>query len=250
MENSPGRLILFVAHGSGLVGEDRRWREELLSVLRHHDAENRFEMAFVKGCPSLDDVLETCGPGEIVILPLCLSEGFFCRKIIPEAVARSIEGKEMTVTYLPSLASRPKRLLHLLAMQASSLVHEGSRGKTHLLLVSHGSEWNDRSDELFHELEGAIPGFRSYSHAYLKLPPSLEDVVREMPEGDVLVLPYFLSRGHHTLDDIPASFGMAGSVFGTSQAGGRLIHYAEPLGMHPAVADIIGDIVEGVSEEG
>lgn len=84
------------------------------------------------------------------------------------------------------------------------------RSKRALILIGHGSKlkgFERPMEKVARDLRGSAK-FDSVLCAYLEItPPSIEDAVAQVVKGgatDVSLLPYFLLKGRHTQEDIPA----------------------------------------------
>lgn len=109
-----------------------------------------------------------------------------------------------------------------------------------LVLVAHGVA--DQTSSLAavrkHAAELRRRGvFREIVEAFWKAEPTLDTVWQRVTAGRVFVVPMFMSAGHITGEVIPAALGLAGG--GSAQeVGGRMVHYCEPVGTHPAMAEV------------
>lgn len=92
-----------------------------------------------------------------------------------------------------------------------------NKGGTVLLVVAHGSRRESSNEEVralaqqIQTLDGC--NFTAVNAAFLELAePSIPDGVSQSLESGadrVLVMPYFLSRGRHVVEDIPAELDKA-----------------------------------------
>lgn len=109
----------------------------------------------------------------------------------------------------------------------------------HLLLLGHGSHLNPRSSAPIHEQAARLQAtgrFASVASAFWKEEPSFARALDRYQAGDVVALPMFVSNGFFTGEVIPAEMGLEGRV---TERAGLTVRLAEPVGTHPAVADLV-----------
>ena len=110
---------------------------------------------------------------------------------------------------------------------------------TVLLLAGHGSHLNARSSEAVRAHARALATSDSWDEvlvAFWKEEPSLARALDGCAASDVTVVPVFMSEGYFTGEVIPAEMGLDGPV---TRREGRTIRYTTPVGVHPALAQII-----------
>ncbi|CAG9463194.1 unnamed protein product [Pedinophyceae sp. YPF-701] len=99
----------------------------------------------------------------------------------------------------------------------------------------------------FVELFRATTGYEIVEGAHMEIaPPTIADAVAACVASGasrVVVAPYFLSRGRHILQDIPALVEEARAAHP-----GVEVSVAEPIGVDPLMAQLIGKRVEGALE--
>jgi sirohydrochlorin cobaltochelatase len=120
--------------------------------------------------------------------------------------------------------------------------------KKGILLVGHGSKL-PYNKELVEETAGLIS--RKYPDFVVKCgfmnmnTPSIQDSMNEFrkePIDVLVVVPLFLAKGVHILQDIPEIIGLsAGENRGQFALNGRSIPllYADPIGSDPLLADLM-----------
>ncbi len=117
-----------------------------------------------------------------------------------------------------------------------------------LLLVGHGSTLNADSAlptrEHARELQ-RLGCFAEVATAFWKEHPTLAGALRQTLAPRVFVVPLFISDGYFTEEVIPRELGLRSSaergVERVQRRGSQLIHYCEPVGTHPRMADLILD---------
>jgi sirohydrochlorin ferrochelatase len=109
------------------------------------------------------------------------------------------------------------------------------------LLVDHGSRAPEANESLVAvaELVRARVGegvVVAHAHMEIAAPTVPEAIAALVEKGakEVVVVPYFLSPGRHSREDIPRLVGDA-----TAAHRGVLFVVAEPLGPHPLLAELV-----------
>ena len=109
-----------------------------------------------------------------------------------------------------------------------------------LIVFAHGSRLPEANEAVESVAREAAPraGFKLWRAAFLELAqPDLTTATRQLAEAGarrVFVTPYFLVMGVHLQQDLPRLLEAAGQAV----SGVELIS-TEPLGGHPALADIV-----------
>lgn len=239
--------IILIAHSSGSEASDHVWKTRLLENIKVLLPEHDIDMAFIKGNPDIVSALDP-DDREILVLPLCLSDGFFHRKLIPEVLAEIPE--KIGIRLLPPLYEDREGMFEIMKEASFEACPPALRPLTRLLAVSHGSEAQGETGETDYapSLCRNIPGFKDYEHVFLKKSPSLLEWTERQQEGDTLVLPCFLMEGKHTTNDIPAILGLPSgqSAFGAHPFKQGTIRYAAPIGVNPGIASLIARSVRGL----
>lgn len=112
--------------------------------------------------------------------------------------------------------------------------------KIGLLLVDHGSRFQEANDMLADvaAMVKRISGLACVHHAHMELAePTIrqgfEACIREGATA-VVVHPYFLSPGRHSMSDIPRLVTEAAEAFP-----GIAYCVTEPLGLHPKICEVV-----------
>lgn len=132
-----------------------------------------------------------------------------------------------------SLATR-----HIYAQHAEKM--SSSAESTAVVVVDHGSrrEASNRMLEEFVNLYRQTSGRQIVEGAHMEIAePSIADAVRKCASAGattIVVAPYFLSRGRHIQEDIPALVAAA-----QEQHPGVKCIVADPIGLDPLMAQLI-----------
>ncbi|HSM19375.1 MAG TPA: CbiX/SirB N-terminal domain-containing protein, partial [Hyphomicrobiales bacterium] len=111
-------------------------------------------------------------------------------------------------------------------------------GKTHLLLVAHGSSKSGesaRAARAVAEKVAKLSDFVSVDVAFLEEEPFLDDALSGMP-GPAVVLGLFAGDGLHAGEDLPAT---------VAKSGRRDIVLCGPIAAEPALVDLLEKAILG-----
>jgi sirohydrochlorin cobaltochelatase len=108
-----------------------------------------------------------------------------------------------------------------------------------LLLAAHGSSFDREAAAPTYALAERIRCmnvFAGVRAAFWKEAPFLRDALKQIDTEKVFIVPNFISRGYFTETVLPREFAIGGRV---SQIAGKTVHYCEPVGTHPLMAEVL-----------
>ena len=135
-------------------------------------------------------------------------------------------------------------------------------GQTSLLIVGHGTGLNDNSAVAAKEQAARIRALGRYAavtNTYMEEPPLIADWATLTDTPNVVVVPFFISDGLHSYQDIPVLLGIeseitasaserlrTGEVFTQNprHLHGRSLFYASAIGTVPQFAEVIVEQAE------
>ena len=131
--------------------------------------------------------------------------------------------------------------------------------KTSLFIVGHGTDLNENSAAAAKREVERITALGRYGEvlsAYMEEPPHIAEWDRLSKCPNVVVVPFFISDGLHSYEDIPVLLGIATESQGAASASraavfahnpyqlrGRTLFYASSIGTEHGFADVILDQV-------
>lgn len=118
-----------------------------------------------------------------------------------------------------------------------------------LVLAAHGSARNPDSRRPTERLAEEIRRrglFAEVLACFLKEAPRLGEALALVRAQHVYVVPNFAAEGHITRVQVPKAMGLRGPV---TDHGGRRIHYAEPVGSHPRIPELLRRRVDAIVAE-
>lgn len=209
--------------------------------------------------PSFREVFGMVESPEIYVVPNFISEGYFTRTVIPREMG--LEGRVTvrdgrTIKYCEP-AGRHPLMTELLMKEARSVAPGVPQAETSLLIVGHGTGRDSNSAEAARFQAGKIALSGVYGEvaaAFMEEAPLIAewDALTSLP--NVVVVPFFISDGLHSYQDIPVMLGIQGGegkpasqsdIFrhNPHDLRGRRLYYGAAIGTKPDFAEIILDQV-------
>jgi sirohydrochlorin cobaltochelatase len=262
MTSKDKTALLIVAHGSTVNPDSSAPTLAHAAEIRRRKVFADVECAFWKEEPSLRDAIFLFDPDviqEVCVVPNFISEGYFTQTVIPRelelngATTKRADGQFWK--YSVPVGNHPK-MTELLLKRAREVAPDVDPADTSLLIVAHGTDLNENS-ALAAKREAEkirrLGKFAAVLNAYMEEPPMVSDWRKLTKARNVVVVPFFISDGLHSYEDIPRLIGIAnGRSRATSRAtrgevfqgnpyriDGRSLFYAPSIGTDPGFSDII-----------
>jgi sirohydrochlorin cobaltochelatase len=267
---SEDSALLIVAHGSTVNPDSSAPTLEHAAEIRRREIFADVDCAFWKEEPSLRDALFLFDPEsirEVYVVPNFISEGYFTQTVIP----RELELNGQTTKrsngqiwkYFEPVGNHPM-MTKLLLKRARDVAPDVDPSETSLLIVAHGTDLNENSAVAAKreaEKIRALCKFAEVLNVYMEEPPLVSDWLKLTKTRNVVVVPFFVSDGLHSYEDIPRLIGIVvaagvdrgqpgsappateprGEIFQGNPycIEGRSLFYAPSIGTDPGFADII-----------
>ncbi|MFS8184915.1 CbiX/SirB N-terminal domain-containing protein [Pseudovibrio denitrificans] len=226
--------LVLAAHGDlGGKGADNtpghvRLKNALAPLLPELDVVS----GVMKGTPPLQEVVATLSHERVLVLPLLLSNGYFCKTVLPRRLGldpdhqqqkegewQNLNRSGQYIKLLPPLGVLPF-LPDLVSESIQSTLAPNSKSTLikpdldrEVMIVAHGSTVGPESRlcalQLKDQLESRY-GYKSLRVAFLSEEPFVEKAVLTLSE-DAIVVPLFASGGLHGHDDIAEMMKSASS---------------------------------------
>jgi len=203
---------------------------------------------FWKEEPSLRDALfffRDPAIREVYVVPNFISEGYFTRTVIPRELELSAAETErpngQVWKYCEPVGNHDSMTEHLLA-RAREIAPGIAEREATLLIVAHGTSLNDNSAVAAKEQVEKIRALDRYAavlNVYMEEPPLVSDWANLTATENVVVVPFFISDGLHSYEDIPVLLGIDGKNGGPHRLRGRSIFYSTAIGTDSRFADVI-----------
>jgi sirohydrochlorin cobaltochelatase len=263
--------LLIVAHGSTVNADSSAPTLAHAAEIRRRRIFAEVGCAFWKEEPSLRDALFLFDPetiGEVCVVPNFISEGYFTQTVIPRELelngATTKRSSRQTWKYCQPVGNH-LAMTELLLKRACEVAPGVDPAETSLLIVAHGTDLNENSAVAAKreaERIRALGEFAGVLNVYMEEPPLISDWRKLTKTQNVVVVPFFISEGLHSYEDIPRLLGIVvaagvdrgrpgsappatarGEIFRHNpyQIDDRFLYYAPSIGTDPGFADIIID---------
>jgi len=261
--------LLIVGHGSTVNPDSSAPTLAHAAEIRCRKIFADVECAFWKEEPSLRDALFLFDPEsirQVCVVPNFISEGYFTQTVVPRELElnRRITKRSngQLWKYCEPVGNHPM-MTELLLKRAGDIAPDIDPADTSLLIVAHGTDLNENSAVAAKREAEKIRALGKYAavlNVYMEEPPLVSDWRQLTKTENVVVVPFFISDGLHSYEDIPRLLGIVvaavvdrgqpGSPLPATEHGeifrqnpyaidSRKLFYAPSIGTDAGFADII-----------
>jgi sirohydrochlorin cobaltochelatase len=221
--------------------------------------------AFWKQEPQIKKVLAEISAPRIFIAPLFISEGWFATEIIPKELGFNFQDNLKLKTQNSELFyCRPvgshDSMTKVILSRADEVVKQfpfpraPKNSETTLFIAGHGTDKNENSRRAIERQVELIQAMKIYAAVraiFLEESPRIDECYSLAQTKNMIVVPFFISDGLHTQEDIPVLLGEAKRTVGQrlaagqpawrnpTEKNGRLVWYSPAVGTEPHMADVI-----------
>lgn len=269
--------ILLIGHGSTLNPDSSAPTHRHASTLRARGLFGQVLVGFWKEEPFLAGALRGAFLPEVFIVPLFISEGYFTEQVIPRELGLSPTGDptfERTqilggrrVHYCGPVGTHPSMTQVILA-RAKDVVERypgpdcPEPSDCSLFITGHGTGNNENSRKAIEAQVDRIAGLNLYRdvHAiFMEEEPRVESCYDLAQTGNLVVVPFFISDGLHSYEDIPVLLGETQETVqerfrkgeptwkNPTIRQGKRVWYSRSIGDEPSLANVILERVLEVS---
>lgn len=258
---------MIVGHGSTVNPDSSAPSYEHASAIRRRGIFGEVACCFWKEEPGFRDaaagLLFNPGIREVYVAPNFISEGYFTQTVIPRELCLSSEPGGITRRpsgqiwkYCEPVGNHPAAT-ELLLQRAREAAPGVPEQETSLLVVGHGTSLNDNSAVAAKRQTETIRAMGLYAeviNCYMEEAPLIADWLALTATPNVTVVPFFISDGLHSYQDIPVLLGIESEPTAAASAlarqgalfrrnphhmGGRALYYASAIGTEPRFADLL-----------
>ena len=261
--------LVIVGHGSTVNTESAAPVRQHVDELRRRKIFAQVLPAFWKEPPFVDVVVNGISTPRIFIVPLLISEGYFSEEAIPEKLGLRQQGETgfdrvqkrgaQTLYYCHPIGTHESMTDALLG-RAKEIVEQFPFPRapkprdTSLFIAGHGTTVNDNSRKAIERQVELIAAMNIYNdvHAiFIEEEPRIADCYTLAAKKNIVVVPFFISDGMHTVEDIPEMLGEPKRIVqerlksgqptwrNPSEKKGKLVWYTRSVGTEPHIADVI-----------
>ncbi len=261
MISKANSALLIVGHGSTANPDSSTPTLAHAAEIRRRNIFAEVACAFWKEEPSLRDALFLFGDPaikQVYVVPNFISEGYFTQTVIPREL--ELSGREtkrdggQTWKYCEPVGN-DSSMTQLLLKRAHEVAPDAPERSTTLVIAAHGTDLNENSAVAAKREAERIRKLDRYAgvlNLYMEESPLISDWKKLTASENVIVVPFFISDGLHSFEDIPVMLGIAreGSTGSRGAAGReeifrqnpykidhRSLYYASAIGTEPELAD-------------
>jgi sirohydrochlorin cobaltochelatase len=209
--------LLVVAHGSTVNPDSSAPTLAHAAEIRRRRVFAAVDCAFWKEEPSLRDAIFLFDPESIrkvYVVPNFISEGYFTQTVVPRElklngrITKRSNGQIWK--YCEPVGNHPM-MTELLLKRASEVAPGVDPAESSLLIVAHGTDLNENSAVAAKREAEKIRALGKYAtvlNVYMEEPPLVSDWRKLTQTRHVVVVPFFISDGLHSYEDIPRLLGI------------------------------------------
>jgi sirohydrochlorin cobaltochelatase len=271
--------LVLIGHGSTLNPDSSGPTHQHADELRRRGVFAQVQEAFWKQEPGLAGVLRGVFAPRVFIVPLFISEGYFTEQVIPRELGLCANDQPD----FPRVQRRGAQTLHycgpvgthdsmteVLLARARETMEKFPGGQppapedTTLFIAGHGTGNNENSRKAIERQVELIRPLRRYAavHAvFVEEEPRIADCYALAPVPNIVMVPFFISDGLHSFEDIPVMLGEPeADVQARFKAGqptwinpttkhGKRVWYTPSIGTEPRLADVILERVREMADQ-
>jgi sirohydrochlorin cobaltochelatase len=268
LDFSDAALVL-VGHGSTLNAESSAPTHQHADELRRRDLFAQVIECFWKEEPAICAVMRGVFAPRVFIVPLFISEGYFTEEVIPRELGLCARDEKN----FPRVQQRGAQTLHycgpvgthasmtaVLLARARDVVakhpfpHAPPPADTTLFIAGHGTGNNENSRKAIEhqvELIRARGEYAAVHGVFMEEDPRIAGCYALAATKNIVMVPFFISDGLHSYEDIPMMLGEAKSVVrerlrlgqptwrNPTEKQGKRLWYAPSIGNEPGMAEVI-----------
>ncbi|HWD91143.1 MAG TPA: CbiX/SirB N-terminal domain-containing protein [Verrucomicrobiae bacterium] len=263
-DNFSDATLIVLGHGSTKNDQSSAPVYQHAAELRRRGIFAAVREAFWKQEPQIKTVLAELSAPRIFIAPLFISEGHFSSDIIPRALGfpggnSKLETPSSKLFFCQPIGTH-KAMTEIILARAREVASRfpfpraPKPAETTLFIAGHGTEQNENSRQAIERQAEWIRGMKEYADAhavFLEEQPRIEKCYELAGTRNIIVVPFFISDGMHTQEDIPVLLGEPKRIVqerlanrqptwrNPTERHEKLVWYAAAVGTEPRIADVI-----------
>ncbi|HTR43247.1 MAG TPA: CbiX/SirB N-terminal domain-containing protein [Pseudomonadales bacterium] len=257
-------VLVVLGHGTTLNENSAAPVMQHVLELRRRRLFREVREAFWKQEPQIKKVLEEISAPRIFVAPLFISEGYFAGQVIPRELGFEGGNSRLKIGDSEIIYCKPigthDSMTKVILSRAAEVVktfpfpRAPKNSETTLFIAGHGTEKNENSRKPIErqvELIRAQGNYRDVHAIFLEETPRIPECYALAQTKNLVVVPFFISDGLHTQEDIPLLLGETKKNIGERIAAGqpawrnpmerngKLVWYSPAVGTEPGIADVI-----------
>jgi sirohydrochlorin cobaltochelatase len=268
-------VLVVLGHGTDLNAGSAAPVIQHAAELRRRKLFAEVREAFWKQDPQIKKVLAEISAPRIFIAPLFISEGWFVTEIIPKELGFNFPENLKLKTHNSELfyccpVGSHDSMTKVVLSRADEVVKEFPFPRAPkpqditLFIAGHGTDKNENSRRAIERQVELIQAMKIYAAVraiFLEESPRIDECYSLAQTKNMIVIPFFISDGLHTQEDIPVLLGEAKRTVEQRLAAGqpawrnptekndRLVWYSSAVGTEPGIADVILERVREAAKQ-
>lgn len=255
--------LVLVGHGSTLNAESSAPVYQHAEELRKRRVFAQVQEAFWKIEPYLAGVLRGVFAPRVFVVPLFISEGYFTEEVIPRELgfgAERLQRRGMQTLYYCGPIGTHDSMTDVLLRRAKDVVEQHpfprapKAAETALFIAGHGTGNNENSRKAIERQADLIRAktlYREVHSVFMEEDPRIGDCYSISSAKNIVMVPFFVSDGLHSYEDIPVMLGESERAVRERMAAGqptwrnpterkgKHVWYSASVGNEPHIADVI-----------
>jgi sirohydrochlorin cobaltochelatase len=261
--------LVLVGHGSTLNADSSAPTYQHGDELRRRKLFAEVIECFWKLEPGIAGVMRGVFAPRVFVVPLFISAGYFTEEVIPRELGLSQNGQSVsshvqsrgaqTIYYCGPVGTHDS-MTEVILRRAREIVRQfpfpraPKPGETSLFIAGHGTGNNENSRKAIErqvELIRAQDLYAGVHPVFMEEEPRIGDCYRLASSRHIVMVPFFISDGLHSHEDIPVMLGEPDRVVrerlqsgqptwrNPTEKNGKLLWYTQSIGNEPHIADVI-----------
>jgi sirohydrochlorin cobaltochelatase len=261
--------LVLAGHGSTLNADSAAPTHQHADEFRRRKIFGQVLVTFWKEEPSFAAVLRGAFGRRVFIVPLFISDGYFTEQVIPRELGfcandqidfdRVRRRGEQTLFYCEPVGTHPGMTSVLLARadqvaKQFPFPREPKPSETALFIAGHGTGNNENSRKAIERQVDLLRELKRYFEVhpiFMEEEPRVGDCYEMTSAKSLIIVPFFISDGLHSYEDIPVMLGEAEPVVqkrfkagqptwrNPTEKKGKRVWYAPSVGSDPGMAEVI-----------
>ncbi len=256
----PKSALLIVGHGSTENPDSSTPYFDHADEIRSRGIFAEVHCCFWKEEPSMREAYYLIDADDIYVVPDFISEGYFTQDVIPRELSLTgpsteVRGKNFHYC-LPVGVHRS--MTDLILKRAKEVAPGVDPAQTTLIITGHGTGLNQNSTKAIRDqvdlIAASNAGYAAVLDAYMEEAPFIAEWDTLCHTPHVVVVPFFISDGLHSFQDIPVMLGIDSEVGAAASQReifrqnphalrGKSLYYSSAIGTERLLADVILDQV-------
>lgn len=248
---------MLAAHGS-LAAEDSN--QPLFELADRISQQQKFATvtpAFLMGDPLMSNVLERLPVGDVIIVPVMTSEGYYLKKL-PGKFGENPNCNDYRL-FMSRVVGVHDAIPTIVANRVLEKIAQFDlqAAETTIVVVGHGTRRNKTSGDTTYRLAEAVEKHvaakgvdqLTFNVGFLDQDPPVEEIAAAVKTRNTLVVPFLMSRGPHMTEDVTEAFGLESGAHVqfpllANNSNGGLTVCESPMATYSEMADICVEFAE------